>query len=158
MILVLFRVHVACMFVPCVQVFTLSTTEAKRFFSLIYSSLPAAFSGGPLPGGSHRSPSSIEGKKNPGSRMSDHREINTKRCFTAHQRDCVLWLWHLWSPKKQDNVQESAIHSAHYNSVSQSLWAVLANKVWGKLTRSCHALFSWKTYFRLNFLTSWRQC
>lgn len=50
----------------------------------------ALFPGSPLPEGSHRSPSSIEEQKKSGSRMPDRREINTKRCFPAHQHDCFL--------------------------------------------------------------------
>lgn len=71
--------------------------------------------------------------------MPDHREIIITMCFPEHLHDFVSWLWHLWcrSPKERAEIQESATHSARLNSVSQSVWAMPANKIWGKLRRSC---------------------
>lgn len=115
----------ACMFVHVFEYFHCpwqrqNCGSSEAFFSLIYSTSPAVFPCIALPEGSHRNPSSTE--KNPGSRMSNHRETNMKRCpcFPAHQHGCFMWSWHLWcgSPKEQKDIQESAIHSAHFNSLT----------------------------------------
>lgn len=97
--------------------------SSKSYFSRIYSALPTAFPGSPL-SVQHR-----EKNKQPhGSWMPGNREVNIKKCYSAHQRHCSLGLWHVRcaSPKEQEDIEESAIHSAC--CLGESLWAMSANK------------------------------